>query len=97
MPNKQRVEAVLQAINQLGPRLEHEEPAPPDAAFARRVGDGAVSTVIRQALLDAPTLSDTTRALLDGRAIANDNVATWCARLAALLGWPQGIAMKELA
>jgi 3-oxoacyl-(acyl-carrier-protein) synthase/3-hydroxymyristoyl/3-hydroxydecanoyl-(acyl carrier protein) dehydratase/1-acyl-sn-glycerol-3-phosphate acyltransferase len=96
-PNKERVAAVLAALNNVGPALSAEVPATPDEAFAARVaarraqGVGSENAVIVEALRAASQLSEPLRALLaglsDDGALAPSALGTpWCRRLADFLG-----------
>ncbi|AUX42373.1 polyketide synthase [Sorangium cellulosum] len=98
LPLKERKQAVIDAINHLGPGPLHERPAAPDAAFAARAdawaartGAGAERATLLAAL-DAQTSyrSEATRRLIEGaragRPVAGaDPEGRWLAGLARWL------------
>ena len=98
----ERKDAVLAAINRLGPDVATEIPAAPDTAFGARVADWVSRTgaehefaVIYVALTELPKPNDTFRRLLDGAragalAIDADPASQWLGKWARWLYGPRG-------
>jgi len=99
LPNKQRVDRVLAALNGVGPSPGEEKPTPPDTDFAvdvaarrERMGLAEESAVLFEAVSRCGERSPVMQALLETRAPADAGLAAWCDRLAEQLGWPKAVS-----
>ncbi len=91
LPLRERKEAVMAGINEIGPANEVEQPNPPDPMFVKAVqkrieaGARPVSALLLEILLGLDENSKETRAVLDRDELPDDDLGRWLGGFARML------------